>query len=248
VVAHDTGFDPPEAEHVLDDVVIVTSTPDSASRAAEHPAVVTALRYLLNRYELATNMPAPQIIAVVSATGGEGVTTVSRSLAGLLSTETRSNVCWVDLGELDSTGMPTAIGGQREESRHDLEEPKSLHVGSAHGATPGASVYQHRSNTHLDSASLYAAYDRPEFASALRDLSSRYRHVIFDTPPLLSEPDSLGFMRHADAYIVVCRHGRTTKNQVKRLNQELSTIPSLGAILNGYRTRTPRLIRQLFSE
>ena len=226
-----------------DDVVVVASAPDDA-RGPGHPSVMNALRYVLNRHELLTGTAPPQMIAVVSALGNEGVTTVSRSLAEVLSARTDSGVCWVDLGEIDrfgsgsvpSLGATSSASGAGRIDRNIGDRASSASVQAMPVIPP------------LPGGPSVGADTRAEFESVLLDLSGRYRHVILDTPPLLSQPDSLGFMHYADAYIMVARYGVTTRNHVRRIHEELHTVPPLGAVLNGYRTRTPRFIRRFFSD
>ena len=230
-----------EDEHVeLAIVPSVTNPQDSPA----HSDVMRAIRYLLYRYELSTGSShLPQTIAVVSATSGEGATTVSRSLAEVLASERGSKVCWIgfDGGELrllrptppDLSGIPSIVS--EAPSNTPMVEPAD-----------SSSVRLFSANRHV--AEIGRSFGRSEFADMLSELNNDYRYIVFDAPPLLSRTDSIGLLQHADAYLLVTRQGSTTLNQVRTIADELSTIPSLGAVLNNYRSRTPRFLRRFFSE
>lgn len=95
---------------------------------------------------------------------------------------------------------------------------------------------------------LGAVSSQPALDDLFKDLSTEFRHIVLDTPPILSKGDSIGFLRHADAYILVARHGSTAIKQIEAASNDLRTIPSMGAILNDYRTRSPKFVRRFFSE
>jgi Mrp family chromosome partitioning ATPase len=92
------------------------------------------------------------------------------------------------------------------------------------------------------------ALGRSDLDLAVKELAADYRHVIFDVPPLLSDVSSLGLLRHADAYVLVVRHGSTTMKQVRALAEMLRRVSPLGVVLNDYRTRTPRFVQRFFSD
>jgi Mrp family chromosome partitioning ATPase len=203
--------------------------------------VVRAIRYLLYRHELTSGTAGlPQMIAVVSASKGEGVTTVSQALAHVLAANRGTRVCWINVGSsepLPSTfdRQPAALPGIRTTLR---EVPSHSELGKPD--PPGILAVPRGEVRHLSgSATLDGLLD---------GLAAEYRHVIFDTPPLLSRIDSIGFLRHAEAYILVSKQGSTTTKQIRTVSEELLPIPSLGAILNGYRTRTPGFVQRFFRD
>ena len=210
------------------------------SRLDSPPQVTQAVRYLLSRHELSTGQALPQRIAVVSALGGEGVTTVSRALTEVLSSDADASVCWIDLNGATGRGARKppilelkprrAIEGTTG-SPARLEPDSSWRVADEGGALPGE-----------------AGHGRAELDELLGKLAAEYQHIVLDMPPLLASGDGLGLLRHADSYILVTRQGANTLAQVSTVASELATIPSLGAVLNDYRTRTPRFVRRFFAE
>jgi Mrp family chromosome partitioning ATPase len=219
------------------DVAVLTTT-SADRRAAPNNDVMAAVRYLLYRHELTVGAGViPQMIAVIAANHGDGVTTVSRSLAEVLAAERNSRVCWVDFGS-DRLSTSSPLGPPEIAALDD---------------TPVVMIAPDRQpNVPVRSASFGDEFvarrgplARPELDELVDNLARGYRHVVFDTPPLLSRPDSIGLLRRADAYILVARHGRTSLTDIRRVSDELRSIPSLGAVLNAQRIRTPRFMRRL---
>ncbi len=217
-------------------------TPDSESSPRE---VLRAVQYLVDRFELATETPAPRTIAVVGAQGGEGVTTIARALAEVLQSSSRNSVCRVDLG---ADGAATRIAA----SRPALQPLSTAEPSSESTMDDSLALLEHPMPSLLDDKRpdtyLYASPTRTELKDALEELSSKYHHVVLDMPPLESSDQALGLLRHADAYLLVTRHGKTSLNQVNAVTEQLRSVVLLGVALNDYRTRTPRYIRSFFSD
>ena len=220
----------PKSGKIAIDVTTAASL-TSDKRDQIDPAVANAVRYLLDRHLLTSGRPLPKAIAVVSPVGGEGVTTVSRAIAEVLSTQNGNNVCWVDVGSSFS-GPPN---GDFVTGEPPTPPPTQL----AREALPGSRALAER---HV------ATGGHPDLDGLLERLAAEHDFLVFDVPPLLADSSFLGLLRHADAYLLVARHGSTTINQLQTITEELRTIPSLGTVLNRYRTRTPRFIRRRFSE
>ena len=226
---------------------VAISVVSSSVRTSFSPAeiiVMNAVRYLLDRYELSSGSEdLPQRIAVVSASAGEGVTTVSLALAEVLASHRQNTVCWIDAGGaepaptrrslpafMNHRAAPTSVG--RAVRFDESLRPPSLSVAKG----------------ELSTVSLRSVPGRPDVDVLMKDLAADDRHLVFDVPPLLSDAGSIGVLRNADAYLLVARQGSITTKQARALAEALETIPSLGAILNDYRTRTPRFIQRFFSD
>jgi Mrp family chromosome partitioning ATPase len=238
-------FDKSEFDGIPEQVSI--SVVSSGPRTSFSPAEITvmnAVRYLLDRFELSSgSADLPQRIAVVSASAGEGVTTVSVALAEVLASHRENTVCWIDVGGTEPASIrqslpavvkrpaaSTSVG--REVTLNESLRPPSLSI--AKGG--------------LSTVSLRSVPGRPDLDILTKELAAEYRHLVFDVPPILSGTGSIGFLRNADAYLLVARQGSTSTKQARALAEELETIPSIGAILNDYRTRTPRFIQRFFSD
>lgn len=70
--------------------------------------------------------------------------------------------------------------------------------------------------------------------SLVKELSERYkdRIIIFDTPPMLVAAESAVLANHVDTVIIVARHGRSGKAQIKKLIDTIGTEKILGIAFN----------------
>lgn len=90
----------------------------------------------------------------------------------------------------------------------------------------------------------------PRMTGLVHELKHRYpaRLVVFDLPPLLSRADSVGFVPHLDALLLVVEEGRTASAEIEQAMDVLKgTVPILGGILNksGRHLLTLRQARKL---
>lgn len=227
--------------------------PDATSTAIDAPAQAKAsvpapaseaIRLLLSRYEMSTGEPLPSVIAVTSAVRGEGVTTMSRSLASIMSSDLDADVCWIDL----SWPSPSSKVPDRAPSPGISEVLRgSKNIDDVMHADPS----QPRVNLVPLGGMLPADQSRlarsPQLAEVIGGVLKSHHHVVVDAGAVLDSTDALVAIRHADAYLLVVRHGSTSSRQVRTVVDELRTIPSLGALLNQYRTRTPAFVRNRFA-
>jgi len=74
----------------------------------------------------------------------------------------------------------------------------------------------------------------PRMAQLVKDMKSRYqsRIIIFDLPPVLSSADALAFSPYVDAALLVIEEGTTSKQDLERAVDLLSTTNILGTVLN----------------
>lgn len=73
----------------------------------------------------------------------------------------------------------------------------------------------------------------PSFARMVEELESRYRIVLFDTPPVLLVPDASLILRHVSAAIPIARAGQTRVRAFRRLVDQLPPGRILCELLNG---------------
>jgi Mrp family chromosome partitioning ATPase len=74
----------------------------------------------------------------------------------------------------------------------------------------------------------------PKMAELAHELKSRYhdRFVIYDMPPVLTQDDSLAFLPHVDAALVIVRDGVTRVHDLKTCLGRLAHTNVIGTILN----------------
>ena len=77
----------------------------------------------------------------------------------------------------------------------------------------------------------------PKMAGLARELKTRYpdRIVIYDMPPVLAQDDSIAFLPHVDAVLLVIRDGITKVDEVKQCLESLSKTNVIGTVLNNSR-------------
>ena len=225
-----------EDDH-LDDVEPARDDPDDSWLT--NPELTDAVRYTVNRWSLSRADPLPGVIAVVSSLPGEGVTTVAKALATLLRDELGRRACLLDLSA-------------SADDDDGFEHPGVWEVLRGSATARSALVHRGRGLATIGSGSAFG-HDRhqlvhgAELDELVAELSSEFDHVVLDVPPVLTDTSSLALMRFVDAYLLVARQGSTTTAQVRSATEELRTVPTMGAILNRYRSRTPSFFRRLVS-
>jgi polysaccharide biosynthesis transport protein len=217
-----------------------TGETPAPTRSPVPAAASEAIRQLLNRFEMSTGKQLPSVIAVTSALRGEGVTTLSRALASILSTDFDTNVAWIDLSwttKSKNGSIPRSAPGISEVLRGstDLE-----HIVFSDPAQPRVQLIPLGDQSPGDQARLAR---NPQLTDVLTELLESNSHVVIDAGAVLDSTEAPITIRQADAYLLVVRHGTTTGRQVQAATDELSAVPTLGAVLNQYRSRTPSFIR-----
>lgn len=201
-----------------------------------------ALRSIVNRYELRSGEPLPNTIAVTSAVHGEGVTTISQSLATLIAQEMDRLVCWVDCGWLTANDDAAPLAGQPD--LLDLLDDHSKLI-TAFRTTPDLPQLIRLSPGPVPKAKRNMIVRSPSFEQLLRILADEFDHVVFDVPPVLANANSLALLRQANTSLLVVRHRSTSLTQVERAIEALQPTPTLGVVLNRFRTSMPRRLRRL---
>ena len=95
----------------------------------------------------------------------------------------------------------------------------------------------------MNSAELLSS---PKMAQLVDELKTRYpsRIVLFDTPALLSNADTLAFSPYVDAALLVIEDGKTSREDVTRAVELLRQTNVLGTVLNKSHdaSRTQRVV------
>jgi Mrp family chromosome partitioning ATPase len=206
-------------------------------------ALVESLRYLVGRFQLGDTVQFSRRLAVVSALHGEGVTTISRTLAAILASDLDARVCCVDL----------SWPGQATPRATDATDPGIYEVVT--GKLKLAAVLQPTSDTRLTFLRVGQVPDAqrqilarsPMLANLFDELDLKFDYTVFDMPPILAGSAGLGLVRYVNSYLLVVRHGVTTTHQVKSAVDELRTIPSVGVVLNRYKSRIPKWLAHLLA-
>ena len=179
----------------------------------------------------------PKYLLCTSATPSEGKTTVASNLAVILAQRgTRVLLIDADLrrpnihhrfGINGKLGLSTVLSGQNtfEEAVQQVKEVPGLNV-LASGPVPPFPTEMLSSQAMSD---------------LLKHAGSQYDYVLLDSPPILSVTDGVLLSRQVDAVILVVRHGKSSKNVVRRGRDLLvrSGAPMAGIVLNAVDLNAP---------
>ena len=199
--------------------------------------LVESLRYLVGRFQLGQDVELRTRLGVVSAVHGEGVTTISRTLAAVLANDLDVQVCWVDLS-WPSPRSPQAVelpnsDGIYEVLTGGIELPAALQWTN----DPRLALLR---AGRVPYAQRQALARSPHLGALLDDLEKQFDCVVFDMPPILAGSAGLGLARRMGSYLLVVRHGVTTTRQVHAAVEELRAVPSVGVVLNRFKSRIPK--------
>lgn len=195
------------------------------------PSVARSLRYLLSGGNL------PDRVSVTSSIQGEGVTAISRTLASLIANDWQARTCWIDLNWWKSKSETD------ESTLFDVTLAKVL---DGTGRASDLAVQTSLANLSMVSAGEIPVSSRfkvprdERLAKVLTDLSNTFDYLIVDLPPILVASDAVSLAGLTDGYLLVVRQRATTTAQVGAALEAMTTVPCLGSILNGARTRVPR--------
>jgi len=199
------------------------------TEVGSHSTRVEAFRLLRTNLQFLDLDTRPRALVITSAVPSEGKTSTATNLAIALA-QTGLRVLLVDgdlrrpkvasvLGLERSVGLTTVLVG-----RSELQDSIQKHTDSgiyflASGPIPPnpTEVLQSRAAQEL--------FDR---------VSQMFDMVIIDGPPLLPVSDAAIMARDVDGAILVVRHGKTTKEQLKQAALRLNQVDAnlLGVMVN----------------
>jgi succinoglycan biosynthesis transport protein ExoP len=196
-----------------------------------------AFRSLRTSLLLATTGHPPKIILISSSTPGEGKTTVATNLAAILA-QRDTKVILID-GDLRRPAVHHRFG---------LNGRVGLSTVLSGGSTLEDAV---KSVPEVPNLDVLCSGPVPPFptemlsSQAMHDLllycCTLYTHVVIDSPPILSVTDGVILARQADAIVLVVRHGKSSRNAVRRSRDLLSRSGAnvTGVLLNSVDINAP---------
>lgn len=192
-----------------------------------------AFRLLRTNLQFLNLDEAPKAFVISSAVPGEGKTSTSVNLAIALA-QTGSRVLLVDgdlrrpqvasvLGLETAVGLTTVLVG-----RSDLESSIQTHTASGIKVLSSGPIPPNPTEVLQSQAT----------RDLLWELREQFDVVVIDAPPLLPVADAAIMATDVDGAILVVRHGKTTKEQVKHAMVRMEQIGArcFGVVVN----MTPR--------
>ena len=205
-----------------------TATAPIAFRADPNSARSEAYRQLRTNLQFVDVDNPPKIISVTSAMPGEGKSTTSLNLAAALA-EAGARVCLIEadlrrpslarvLGLVGDVGFTTALIGKTPVEEVLQNAGQNLAVLTSGPIPPNPSEL------------LITAHAR----EIIERVASHVDFVVIDTPPLLPVTDGATVATLADATLLVCRGGKTTREQAERSVDALEKVGRrpVGVVLN----------------
>lgn len=212
----------PATSEVSEMELVPARFPGNQIDVEAHRHLAVAIRSHLERI-------SARSLAIVSALRNEGKTTVACNLAvALASLAGEREVALVDL-DLRNPSVRRALGLRPQLGLESfLQGEAGLDETCIHLENPNLDVYP----ALVAQRNAHELLVTSVFDSMIRQLQSRYRVIILDTPPCLMLPDASLILRQVETCSVVVRAG---ESRVGRLRDALDALPSertLGTILN----------------
>jgi len=196
-----------------------------------------AFRALRTSLLLATAGQPPKFILFTSAMPSEGKTTMASNLACILSqSDVRVLLVDADLrrsnvhhrfGLTGKLGLTTVLAGTStlEDAVQHIPETPNLDILPS-GPVPPFPTEMLGSET---------------MQKLLEKLGKIYTHIVIDSPPVLSVTDAVVLGNSVDAVVLVIRHGKESKNVMRRARDLLarSGAPVAGLVLNAVDVKSP---------
>jgi capsular exopolysaccharide synthesis family protein len=169
-------------------------------------------------------------LAVTSPNYGDGKSTIATNLAMSLALDVKKTVLLVDL-DLRNPSIHHFLGmspdiGLTDYFVDDVPVPDCLVRPEIERLMVLPIV------TPLDNSS--EILGTPKMAALAQELKTRYsdRLVIYDMPPILAQDDTIAFLPHVDAVLLVVRDGVTCADDVRKCMYSLGDVNLIGTVLN----------------
>jgi Mrp family chromosome partitioning ATPase len=171
-------------------------------------------------------------LAVSGPARGSGVTTTAANLAIAIALDVNQTVLLVDLN-LRNPAIHAKFGLRPQAGIDDyLRGEAQLKDCLVAPGMPRLVILPAR-DARAVTAEIISS---PRMTALAKELRGRYadRIIIYDTPPLLTSSDTLGFLPSVDAVLLVARSRRTTKSELDKSARLLGNKTIVGTLLNAH--------------
>jgi capsular exopolysaccharide synthesis family protein len=206
------------------DAHLVSLVTPSAFEAEQY----RALRSMVEQFRLRSDL---RMIAVSSASVGDGKTTTAINLAGALAQAATSNVLLIDMdlrrpsvvqqlamADLPSPGLVGAIVDPRLTLADVVRRRTPFNLAVLPAGRPPMAPYE--------------ILKSPRLAELLEEARQSYDYVVVDTPPLVSVPDCRVIAQWVDGFLIIVAAHRTPKRLVEEALNMLDPGKIIGLVFN----------------
>ncbi|HEY3352836.1 MAG TPA: CpsD/CapB family tyrosine-protein kinase [Polyangia bacterium] len=203
-------------------------SPDRSIALVHAPDSGAAAQWRLLKFKLKENGD-PRVLAITSASQGEGKSVAAANLALSLAEGQRARVVLLEanlrapaLGSLFGLEVPLGLTDQLRRRRRDAESPWEL--------------YELASNFFFlpcgrPAENPAAMLGSEQFTGLVRDLRLYYDFVVIDTPGALVAADMNIVQDLVEGVVLVCRSGVSTRSQVQKAIGRLAKHNLVGMVL-----------------
>lgn len=208
------------------------------------PYLSEQIRALRARYEKRTEALDWKVLAVTSASAGEGKTFSSANLAVNLATDGRKKVLLMDFDLRNSElakGMGiSSIPGLSEFLSGTVQLNEIVRNSFYNGLYVIPCGAKISNPTDL--------FTKITFKTFFKEIRNQYDYIIVDTPPVIPVSDALIIREHVDGFIFVVRSGFANYNLIKQAVDELGEDRILGVIVNGVKLERNRFYKRYYGK
>lgn len=187
-------------------------------------------RILRTQVLQAMNKSGAKTLAITSPNYGDGKTTIALNLTVSIALDLKQTVLLTDL-DLRKPSMHSYLGitpkyGLTDHLLHDVPISECIIRLPFDRMTvlPAGKLLENSSET----------LGTHKMAALAQELKSRYpdRYTIYDMPPILAQDDSIAFLPHVDAVLLVLHDGVSRTSDIKRCRDALASTNVIGTVLN----------------
>lgn len=214
----------------------------SIKKAAGNPlkqqqvhAFEESVESLRTRLMLSQQGRDPQVVAITSASGREGKTTLAVQLAASIARASGDCTLLID-ADLRSSRIRRLFGVSKQ---HGLATVLARRVSLDEAIFPTDDPRIHLLPAGDVVANPHQLVGAGGFDGVLDELRQLYRHIVIDTPPLLDGSETLMIARAADACLLCAMRDKSRLSKVTDAWERLlaAGIHPMGAVLNGVTLR-----------
>jgi capsular exopolysaccharide synthesis family protein len=242
--------DPSEAEGLMQRPVLgavpqsrgmATGSSSAAGLPPREAEVFRMLRANLRYFNVNRNI---HTVLVTSAAPGDGKSTIAWNLAVaaadagervlLIEADLRHPSLSTKTQVIAPLGLSTVLSSQAEPPEAIQRIAIGPHRNNGDGSSPAVDVIFAGPPPPNPTDLL----DSERMRALLKHGAQLYDYVIVDTPPLSFVSDAIPLLSEVDGVLVVARLGRTTRDQLSLLRNQLANLsaPLLGVVVNGVKS------------